>query len=164
MKVFIIAAISANGFIARHADELANWTSKEDKKLFVELTKRAGVMIMGSTTYRTIGRALPGRQTIVYSKSGFTAEGVEVTSEEPVQLIKRLASQGYTEVAVCGGASIYRLFLAAGVVDELYLTVEPILFGGGIPLVGPEADVSLNLLEARSLNQQTMLLHYEVKK
>lgn len=162
MKVFMIAAVSADGFIARRADELADWTSKEDKKLFVELTKRAGVMVMGNTTYRTIGHALPDRRMIVYSRSPVNDEGVEVTSEDPKDLVARLEREGYHELAICGGRSIYDLFLGAGVVDELYLTVEPVLFGEGISLLSTAVDHTLRLTEHATLNENTMLLHYEV--
>jgi dihydrofolate reductase len=61
MKVFVIAALSADGFIAQAEDHVADWTGTEDKKLFVQLTKEAGIMVMGSKTLATIGRALPGR-------------------------------------------------------------------------------------------------------
>lgn len=162
MKVFIIAAVSVDGFIARHTDELANWTSKEDKKLFVTLTKRAGVMVMGGTTYRTIGQPLPGRRNIVYSRQAINTEGVEVTQETPEALIARLKAEGYNEVAICGGRSIYSMFLDAGLVDELYLTVEPVLFGTGIPLSDTAAN--LHLLDSEQLNENTLLLHYEVKR
>jgi dihydrofolate reductase len=164
MKTFIIAALSADGFIARSTTELADWTSKEDKKLFVELTKRAGVMIMGRQTYETIGKPLPGRRTIVYSRSGDTYDGVDVTSEDPATLLAGLASEGYDEVAICGGRSIYDLFLRSGLVDELYLTIEPVLFGEGIQLCGSPIETQLKLLDSRQLNENTQLLHYEVKR
>ena len=54
IKVFIIAAISADGFIAKDTNHPAMWTSKADKKRFIELTKRAGVVIMGATTFKTL--------------------------------------------------------------------------------------------------------------
>jgi len=164
MKVFIIAAITANGYIAHEAEEIStDWTSKEDKKLFVELTKKAGVFVMGSTTFKTIGRALPGRRNIVYSRSPVEVEGVETTTESPTELVARLEREGHTELAVCGGASIYDMFLQAGVVDELYLTIEPILFAGGIPLLKHGADKKLALLDHKPLNDHTLLVHYEVK-
>jgi dihydrofolate reductase len=163
MKVFIIAAITANGFIARNRQELANWTSKEDKKLFVELTKRAGVMVMGSTTYSTIGRPLPGRRTIVYAMPGFEAEGVEITAEDPHDLVRRLAAEGCQELAICGGSSIYTMFLDAGLVDELFLSIEPIMFAGGVPFITNKNEINLALLEERKLNEHTILAHYEVK-
>lgn len=163
IKVLIIAAVTADGFIAHGADELADWTSKEDKKLFVELTKRAGVVVMGSATYRTIGRPLPGRKNIVYTRSKIDGD-VEVTQETPQELVGRLAREGYKELAVCGGRSIYELFLAAGMVDELYLTVEPILFGSGIKFCDLSVDVPLKLLDCKLLNESSTLLHYEVRR
>lgn len=162
MRVSIIAAISADGFIAREQNELANWTSKEDKKLFVELTKRAGVMVMGGTTYRTIGRALPGRRNIVYSRSPIDQEGIEVTAEAPELLVKRLEKEGFSEVAICGGAAIYSLFLQAGLVTDVYLTVEPLLFGSGISLASQPLKTRMHLAEKRQLTPDVLLLHYTV--
>lgn len=163
MKVFIVAALSADGFIAHDRDEFADWTSKEDKRLFVQLTKRAGVLVMGGATYRTIGRPLPGRKNIVYTRGTIDGD-VEVTQEAPQELVARLAQEGYTELAVCGGRSIYELFLAAGTVDELYLTIEPVLFGAGIKLSELAADVPLRLLDSKLLNENSMLLHYEIRR
>jgi len=49
MKVFIIAAISTDGFIAKDPNEPSTaWTSLADKKHFGEITKRAGVIVMGA--------------------------------------------------------------------------------------------------------------------
>nr|AIA16820.1 Dihydrofolate reductase [uncultured bacterium]AIA16926.1 Dihydrofolate reductase [uncultured bacterium] len=119
---------------------------------------------MGSKTFATIGRALPGRRTIVYTSrpEAITAEGAEATSEAPAALIARLKKEGAAGLAVCGGASIYAQFMAAGVVDELYLTVVSKLFGTGVPLFGQELDVSLDLLACERLDEQTILLHYRV--
>jgi dihydrofolate reductase len=165
MKVFIIAAMSADGFIARREDDIStDWTSKEDRKLFVELTKQAGVMVMGSTTYHTIGRPLPGRRNIVYNRTPIDHEGVETTSESPAELVKRLESEGHSELAVCGGATIYDMFLQAGVVDELYLSIEPVLFATGVPLLKGGGGKELRLLDHKKLNDNTILMHYEVKK
>ena len=164
MKVFIIAAISADGFIARSSTELADWTSSEDKKLFVKLTKEAGVMVMGATTLATIGRALPGRRTIVYTThpNDIGIDGVEPTTEAPEELLQRLDNEGAEAVAICGGRSIYTLFMKSGLVDELYLTIEPKLFGAGIPLFSEPLDASLQLLDSTSLSPDVLLLHYAV--
>jgi len=166
MKVFIIAALTADGFIGKDASHLANWTSPEDKKKFVRLTKEAGVMIMGARTFETIGRALPGRKTIVYTSQPqkVTAEGVETTTEEPAKLLARLEKEGYTSVAICGGASIYAMFMQAGVVTDLYLTIEPILFGQGVPLFSDSLEVPLTLVQLEQPNQHSVFLHYATPK
>lgn len=163
MKVFLIAAISVDGFIGPdHTHTSLEWTSKEDTKLFVRLTKQAGAIVMGGNTYRTIGKALPGRRNIVYSHTRIDQEGIETTQELPQELVARLEHEGHAQLAVCGGQSVYDMFLKAGVVNELYLTIEPLLFGSGLPLTS--AAVTLELLENEKLNDNTMLLHYKVRK
>jgi dihydrofolate reductase len=165
MKVFIIAALTADGFIGRNADHLADWSGAEDKKVFAKLTKEAKVMVMGSKTFDTIGRPLPERHTIVYTSnpSRFKDVGVGTTSEDPAQLVKRLAGEGYEQIAVCGGASIYSLFMNAGIVDELYLTVVPKLFGTGVALFKDTLDKDLSLVSIQKLDGNTLLAHYTVK-
>lgn len=166
MKVFIIAAMSVDGFIGLTSDHAADWTSKEDKQLFVRLTKEAGVMVMGSHTFQTLGRGLPGRKTIVYSRS-LSLEGidgdVEISSLEPAALIAKLEADGFDSVAICGGAQIYGMFLRAKVVTDLYLTFEPLMFGSGIPLARDIERVNLELVEHKLLNDQSLLIHYRVK-
>src|SRR3989344_2550515 len=124
MTTFLIAAVTADGFIARHSQHLADWTSKEDKQFFTRKTKEAGVVIMGLNTFRTIGKPLGGRHNIVYAPVGEKLEGVESTKENPKVLLARLGKEGYREAAICGGATIYTMFMEAGVVDALYLTME----------------------------------------
>lgn len=164
MKVILIAALTVDGYIARSHDEQINWTSKEDKKSFAELTKQAGVVVMGSSTYRTIGKPLPGRRNIIYSRQKTQEEGIEFTDELPEVLIDRLTQEGHESVAICGGRSVYTLFLEAAVVDELYITVEPIIFGHGITLADGFLNLSLQLIEHKLINENSVLMHYEVKK
>lgn len=169
MTVCMIASITADGFIAQTQDHFTNWTSPEDKKLFVKITKEAGHMVMGSRTFATIGRALPGRKTIIYTMHPEKLhwpeadnDAITTTQENPRALIARLESEGIKSLAVCGGSEIYTLFAEAGVLDEVFLTVEPLVFGTGISLFTRPLDVHLELLDSDLLNASTMLLHYKV--
>ena len=146
-----------------------DWTSKEDVQLFVRLTKEAGVIVFGSTTAQTVidaGRRLPGRRKIVYTRGSKRAmpEGFETTSEAPAELLARLEKEGASGVAICGGSQVYTLFLRAGVVDELYLTIEPKLFGSGVPFLGGSLECDLSLIDVQQLNQNTVLLHYRLSQ
>jgi dihydrofolate reductase len=161
IKAFLIAAVTADGFIARDEKHSAFWTSKEDKKRFVELTKRAGVVIMGSTTYATLPRPLKERVNIVYSKTK-TFEGAETTRKDPLELLKELESRGFKEVAICGGSKIYTMFMKAKVVDRLFLTIEPLVFGKGITLFNEELQYHLNLVSANQAENGALLLEYKV--
>jgi dihydrofolate reductase len=169
MKVFIIAAMSADGFIGYDVNHRSlDWRSKEDAAFFIKTTKEAGVIVMGSTTYNTfrVRQAPPGRRLIVYTSrpESITGAGVETTNEKPEALIKRLKSEGATAVAISGGATINKLFLDSGLVDELYLTIEPVLFGRGVPLFNDAVNERLLLLENRKLGDNTILLHYSIKR
>ncbi len=162
IKVFLIAAITADGFIAKDTRHPALWTSKADKKRFIELTKRAGVVVMGSTTYRTLDRPLRERVNIVYSRKE-KFEGVEMTQDRPRELIKKLEERGFKEVAICGGSNIYTMFMKDGVVDTLYLTIEPIIFGKGIELFNEDLHYFLKLKNAQNSDSAgSVLLEYEV--
>jgi dihydrofolate reductase len=164
MNVFIIAALSADGFIAKDEHHMSTeWTSKADKKRFVQLTKEAGVMVMGSSTYKTIGRPLPGRTTIVYTRSGAPIEGVETTQLAPHELIKELADRGFKSVAICGGSQIYTLFMKAKAVNTLHLTIEPVVFGTGVKLFNDDVHSQLTLKNKDYEPESgTILLEYKV--
>lgn len=166
MKTFIIAAQTLDGFIARKSAESSfDWTSKEDKEFFISKTKEAGVVVMGRTTFQTIGKPLVGRRTIVMSRSEkIDVEGVECTDETPEELCARLEKEGVNEVAIAGGASIYTAFLKAGLVDKIFLTIESYIFGDGIKLFNETHDQKLELISNTKLGESTLLLEYNVIK
>ncbi len=163
IKASLIVATSADGFIAKDSEHSPMyWTSKADKKRFIELTKRAGVVIMGSSTYKTIGRPLQERVNIVYSRHQ-TFEGVEITQKKPSELLLDLEARGFKEVAICGGSHIYTMFMKAGVVDTIYLTIEPVFFGKGMTIFNENLHYSLKLISsAVSESTGALLLEYKV--
>lgn len=163
MKIFLIAAVTADGFIAKNESHAATWTSKADKAFFKEATKRAGCVVMGSKTYETINRPLPDRRTIVLSRSK-TYEGVETSTESPTDLVSRLEREGVRELAICGGSHIYSSFMKADLVNTAYITVEPLFFGQGVSLFSEVIDARLELKEARPLDGGAVLLEYSVIK
>lgn len=170
MLVYIIAAITLDGFIGKSEDHRStDWTSPEDKKFFIERTKQSGAILMGSTTYNTIGHPLPGRLNLIYTShpEKYPSDNpklLRATNLPPKELIHELQATGYKELAICGGSSIYSLFMSAGVVDKLYVTLEPIIFGQGIPLFNQPLDQKLHLAKIDHLSPQTLLLKYDVQK
>lgn len=169
MHVFEIAAISLDGYIGHNkTDRSTNWTSKEDSRWFHRRSKEAGVMVLGNSTFKTFGeQPLPERHHVVYT-SDETKLAMPKTPElrytnlPPQALIQQLAAEGYDEVAICGGTTIYTMFLAAGVVDHLYLTIEPVLFGQGVKLVDGDLDLKLALEGTEHLSEQTVVMSYKV--
>jgi dihydrofolate reductase len=168
MKVILIAAVSADGKIAQTPGQKSlDWTSKEDLKFFVAKTKEIGVVIMGNTTFKTIGKGLPGRRLIVMTArpDGQTpVEGVEFTEKPPKALLEQLAEEGLSQVALAGGSRVYSEYLEQGFVTDLFLTIEPVLFGNGTPLAVGFDRINLELVETTKLNDQAVLMHYRVRK
>jgi len=109
-----VAAMAANRVIG--AEGKIPWHLPEDLRWFKELTM-GGTLLMGRVTYDSIGRPLPGRQTVVMSrKEGLEIPGVRVIRD--LSGLRGLSVQG--EVFVVGGAEIYRATLPY--CRDLYLT------------------------------------------
>lgn len=162
-------AITVDGKIAKTTDHLANWTSKADKKVFVEETKKAGVIVMGETTYKTIGRPLPGRLNVVMSYAPDVSKNqpgiLEFTNTPPRELLSELAGRGFSTVILGGGATINGLFLKENLVDEVWLTIEPKIFGEGLSLFkGADVNLDLEMIENRQLDANVIQVRYKIKK
>ncbi|MFO7715757.1 dihydrofolate reductase family protein [Desulfosarcina sp.] len=165
MHVSLMVAITVDGKIARASDHYPDWTGSADKQLYVKITKKAGVMIMGSTTFDTIGRVLPGRKTIVMTRNPdrqSDREDLVFTQATPEQIINDLDAQGYDEVVVVGGAKINQLFAASGLIDELILTISPYAFGSGLSIFSGAVDLKLALEEFWQLDANSICIRYRV--
>ncbi len=169
MKVILLMAITLDGKIAKHATQLADWTSKADKKIFVEETKKAGVIIMGKTTYDTIGRSLPGRLNVIMELNADSSKNIpdslEFTETPPKKLIQQLVNRGFNNIILGGGSTINGLFLKENLVDEIWLTIEPKIFGEGLSLFkGADVNLNLELIEVKHLADNVIHVRYKVKK
>ncbi len=133
MKISIIVAAAANNVIG--ADGGLPWYLPEDLRRFKKITM-GKPMIMGRATFESIGRALPGRRSIVLTRQqDFDAEGCDVVST----IDAALASAGNAdEVMIIGGGEIYRQFLP--MVDRIYLTRVQTEINGDT--LFPELDMS----------------------
>lgn len=168
MKTILMAAISADGFIGKHDSDLSTrWTSKEDTKFFIAKSKELKNLVVGSKTFATFNRKLDERKFFVFSKhtvENLFDNNMEVVNEDPQQFVTRLEQQGVNELMIAGGSSIYSLFMENNLVDEIFLTVEAIIFGDGVKLFNQELEKKLVLLEVIDLSEQTKVLHYKVEK
>lgn len=112
LPLILVVAVADNGVIGR--DNRLLWRLRTDLKRFRELTW-GKPMIMGRKTFESIGKPLPGRETIVLTREpGFSAEGVHVAHgwDEAVAMGQEIAVRmGADAVAVAGGAEIYALAL-----------------------------------------------------
>ena len=115
MKVSLIVAVSANNVIG--VDGGLPWHLSEDLRRFKEDTM-GKPMIMGRLTFESIGKALPGRRSIVITRqTDYQQAGVVVATTPEAAL--ELAGDA-DEVMIIGGGKVYEHFLP--VANRIYLT------------------------------------------
>jgi len=168
IRVVCLMAITLDGKIAKSADHFPDWTEKADKKLFVEMTKKAGVVIFGSRTFDTIGRALPGRRNVVMTRDatrhGTSEDGNLVFSgDSPEELLKKLENDGFSEAILAGGAKINSIFARKKLIDELVVTISPRIFGEGISIFEDGVAMNLKLKSVEKLGRESVVVRYFVK-
>jgi dihydrofolate reductase len=165
MNVILLMAVTADGKIARHADHFPDWTGTADKRYFARRSKAAGVVIMGSRTYDTIGVPLPGRLNVVLTRNASRRsdrEDLWYTDAPPGEIVARLSEKGFTEAVLAGGAMVNTLFARAGLIHQVILTVSPCLFGEGLSLFTEAVDMSLELRDVTHLDDACVKLSYGV--
>jgi len=164
IPVTMMMAITVDGKIAKDSQQFANWTSREDKKLFVEVSKHHRVIMMGENTFNTFPSPLKDRLNVVFSRQEKPSpiEGVKWVSGDPGLVLNELESMGYSSALLGGGAFLNSLFLKEKLISEIILTVEPKLFGSGLSLFNQDFDLDLELLEMKKLNDNTIMLRYKV--
>ena len=112
-RLVAIAAVGRNRAIGK-GDALP-WRIPEDFAFF-KRTTMGHVLVMGRRTYASIGRPLPGRTTVVLSRSGFQAPGVTVVGS----LEEAARVEPDRTMFLAGGADLYAQALRR--CDELILT------------------------------------------
>ena len=75
-----------------------------------------------------------------------------------------LAGRGFRKVILLGGSTINHLFLEAGLVDRIWLTLEPEIFGYGRRLVDGPVEAKFRLDGTEILGGSTVLLKYTRRK
>ena len=118
MTLTLVVAMGANRVIG--ADGGMPWHLPEDLAHFKRVTL-GHPMIMGRTTYESIGRPLPGRTTIVVTRqTDWAADGVEVAHSLDAALAR--AGELDDDAYLVGGAQVYAEALERDLVDVMVVT------------------------------------------
>lgn len=165
MKIILLMAMTLDGKIAKGGDHFPDWTGKADKRLFAEISRRAGAVIMGSRTYDTIGNPLPDRLNLVMTRHPsrrFDGRNLIFTAQSPRGIVHHLEAEGFAEAVLAGGATVNTLFARAGLIDEIVVTISPKTFGTGISLFSDAVELDLVLEKTQRLDPGAIVLTYRV--
>ena len=104
-RVVLVAAVARNGVIGEGPD--IPWRLPGEQALFKAVTL-GHTLVMGRTTYESIGRPLPGRTTIVLTRSpSWSADGVLVAHSFDDALALADTLDPAAQVMVAGGGEVY---------------------------------------------------------
>ena len=159
-------AASIDGRIAESPHSGVNFTSREDSSFFQRALKHAGVVVVGRNTFKIAEKGLRQRNTIVLTSrvTEPTISGsVTFFNPERFNIEEFIQNKKYKHVAIAGGPHVYNFFLEHRMLTELFVTIEPYIFGTGVPMFQGSSfkKFPLYLRSVKRLNKQgTLLLRY----
>ncbi|KKQ93128.1 MAG: dihydrofolate reductase [candidate division CPR2 bacterium GW2011_GWC1_39_9] len=173
MKITLAMAISLNGYIAsENGDE--DFLAHEHWKYFSELVCKYGCFIVGRKTYEAVKKWTDGygfddfkdaKKIIISRKNDVAVADGYTVAGSPEEAIDILKESGFNKALVIGGSETNTVFAKSGLIDEVILTIEPVLIGKGIPLFSPD-DFTLGLspIKFEELSENIIRVRYKVVK
>jgi dihydrofolate reductase len=157
-KCSVFVGTSLDGFIAR-SDGSIDWLNEANKSVapgedcgYGKFMADVDALVMGRSTFEQVLNfdSWPYGSTPVVvlshreiSLPAKLPQSVSVTNKTPATLVAWLTERGAKKIYVDGGRTI-QSFLAAGLIDDITITVIPILLGSGRTLFGPlQTDIRL---------------------
>lgn len=173
-KVIYYVAMSIDHYIA-HEDESVEGFATEGHHItdYVESLQDYDTVLMGRKTYEwgyQFGIE-PGQPAPLYSHMmqyvfstsmlDFEHEQLKVVRDDPADFVRQLKDQDGGAIYLCGGGSLAGYLMEHGLVDEVILKINPVVFGTGIPVFGQlERCLPLTLLDTKIYNNGVMFVHY----
>lgn len=174
MKVILVFVATLDGKVTKWGNpHVRDWSSIEDQHYYKQIWKDAELIVMGSNTF--MAEKFPASQdhlllvmTQHVSKyESHKVEGqVEFTDATPEDIMKQFEKRGFETMTLVGGAHIATSFFKEQLIDELWLTIEPKIFGtGGNFVIDEKLEVDLKMISCEKVNEQgTLINKYAVIK
>jgi dihydrofolate reductase len=133
--------------------------------------RRFDTFLIGRKTFEMMRRMgetappTPGIQHIVCSRTLQAADYPDITlSDDAAGVVADLRARPGKDIAVFGGGELFRSLLSAGLVEEVSVSLVPVLLGGGIPfLPSPATRARLQLKKHHVYKKSgTVALDYDV--
>ena len=166
MNLSLFMVMSIDGVVAfDEQTDIRAYSSAEDHAFFMNGAASCDAAIMGRYSYNR--DVACKRKYLLTHASSLPDIGADTTilSGEAKELYQRIENDGNKKVALLGGPRTNAAFLSEGYVDELYLTIEPVILGKGIRFAADALTSRWSLNNTIQLNKNgTVVLHYLPKK
>lgn len=171
MKTILVFVQTADGKITKWGYPIIrSWSSKEDQDYFFSLMKKSELTVVGSNTFNSDPfKPSSGHLLVVMTRHPEhyqTIPGsIEFSSLSPTELVKEYSAR-YDQMFLVGGPHLATSFFRENLINEIWLTIEPRIFGfGGNFISDQNLDIRLQLKSFEKINDSgTLILKYSVIK
>jgi dihydrofolate reductase len=156
MAIIGIVAVSQNGAIGRGGS--IPWHYSADLKFFKQQTI-GGVCVMGTRTWRSLKKPLPGRLNIVLSRQAEIEAQESVIVLRDKQAVLSLKPYLSCDLFIIGGQQVYRTFL--GEIDRWIVTEVPLTVEGADTFMPEDYLKGFKPYDSRQLEENLTVRFYE---
>ncbi len=166
-------ATTLDGFIAHQDHTIEGFVAEgEHVTDYLDALKNDyDTVLMGRRTYEFgyqfgVTNPYPWMKQYVFSRTMERSPdaNVELVSDNIIDLVRALKKETGKDMYLCGGANLAATLFAEGLVDEIILKLNPVVFGSGIPLFsGAIPQTAFELIGSKVYGNSVLSLQYRVK-
>lgn len=165
MKVSLYLASTPNGLVTFGQDD-SDWVN--DWEIFSSKIKDFGCIAMGRRTYECAGELFPYQNAFNIVTSSTLAQTDDpsyiIGNFSPQEIIIQAQKRGFDHLLLVGGPKTVKSFLEANLINELILTIHPLLFGQGKPIFEsiPSFKKDLALISVEQIKSPLVTISYQI--
>lgn len=183
-KVIFFNLISLDGYF-EGPDRDINWhhVDEEFNEFAIQQTGEFGALLFGRVTYELMAGYWPTEAAkgddpevaslmnslpkVVFSNSLKKAEweNTKLVTDNFVEEVTKLKEQPGKDIAIFGSSDLAVTFIDLGLIDEFRIMVNPVVLGGGKPILqGIKSKLEMKLLKVKTFQSGNVLLYYALRK
>lgn len=165
-KLILGVATSLDGLIEGPNGEF-DWCFTDQDYGMTQFLNSIDAIFFGRKSYEVMmkygGNMFPTKAAYVFSATLPQAQDYKLISDNIVEKAAEIKSAKGKDIWLYGGASLMTTLLKAQLVDELWLSVHPIVLGKGLPLFfGIEQRIKLELIDSKVYNTGLLSVRYKI--
>ncbi|MFB2968701.1 dihydrofolate reductase family protein [Aerosakkonema sp. BLCC-F183] len=169
-KIRLYIASSLDGYIARTSGDV-DWLFTDADYGYTEFFAQVDTILMGNKTYQQVlgfgEYPYKGKQVFVFSNTlpgQKDNNNVEFVGGDLNEFVNNLRQSPGGDIWLVGGGEIIDYFFKHSLIDELILSIHPIILGDGIPLIGKDASLqtSLKLKDVKTYDSGLLQVSYDL--
>ena len=174
-KIILYIASSLDGFIAGRNGDISwldDYQVESEDYGYSEFLKTIDIIVMGSKTYEQVLKfdSWPYESVKTYVMTKRQLEPVDkakvkfYSGYDLDSFVPGIKRESQKNIWLVGGASLAQSFLKHSFIDEMILSIIPVILGDGISLFGrTQEEFRLELLKSGSYNNGVVQLHYKLE-